>query len=302
MFQHVVAQSYLRPFADATNRVKVIEQGKLLRHPRSIRKVGGEEFFYSVLTADGGLDHRIEVELLQRTDKIGGDLLQRLCGGDFPLLGSERSTFASYLALQITRSHAYRDASEWMDAQRTGARQRHLEQYAVEMLRPVGHLTDVLANMRWRLVTFSDDCLFTSDAPLVCWNRERGADGRNTPMDADEVRYPLTPRSALVLCWADTPRDERCHMGGAGARKLRWSVAEMAWMQVLCPVHVDHTVDTGPAARGPLFPDSSRAGSRRRQLVLSVVRGLAPLGLPPDWSAAGARIIELDTDDERERP
>lgn len=123
MFQHVVAQSYLRPFADS-NRVKVIEQGKLLRHPRSIRKVGGEDSFYSVLTADGGLDHRIEVELLQRTDKIGDDLLQRLRRGEFPLLGSERSTFASYLALQITRSHAYRDASEWNQAQRPGARQR----------------------------------------------------------------------------------------------------------------------------------------------------------------------------------
>src|ERR1019366_384541 len=54
MFQHVVAQSYLRPFADSTNRVKVIEQGKLLRHPRSIRKVGGEDSFYSVSRLTAG--------------------------------------------------------------------------------------------------------------------------------------------------------------------------------------------------------------------------------------------------------
>lgn len=82
------------------------------------------------------------------------------------------------------------------------------------MLESVEKVSMVLGSMHWSLLEFEDDRLMTSDHPVVVWplSRELGApvDWRPSQglLPTLEVRFPVSPRSALLLTWMDAFDDD----------------------------------------------------------------------------------------------
>jgi hypothetical protein len=69
----------------------------------------------------------------------------------------------------------------------------------------------VLGSMRWQLLRFDEPLLAYSDQPVVVW--PVGVDAFATsptkpdlsPLDALEVRIPVSPQCALLMTWVGLP-------------------------------------------------------------------------------------------------
>ena len=76
------------------------------------------------------------------------------------------------------------------------------QEYLIELsLASVRELTNIFFQMSWKLLRFGEDCLFTCDHPVIYWRRPQDPlpfSGIG-PITSDEVRVPLSPRTALIL-------------------------------------------------------------------------------------------------------
>lgn len=106
-------------------------------------------------------------------------------------------------------------------------------EHIIEMsFAPVEEMTLVLMAMTWRLVVFPEPWLFSSEQPLSYWRKPSPMDRMYGigPATADEVRLPISPRSALVLTppepgrkLFDRSEHEHAYDGTlAAARRLNW--------------------------------------------------------------------------------
>ena len=139
---------------------------------------------------------------------VSAELVAR---GDEPLSGSPE---------EIRRALMDRDAYEIVPSQ----------EHLIEMsLVAVRELTDIFFQMSWKLLRFVDDCLFTCDHPVIYWRRPEDPlpfSGIG-PITSNEVRVPLSPRTALILVHplqVEQAEDAEYGAGEAVARTLNRDV------------------------------------------------------------------------------
>ena len=82
--------------------------------------------------------------------------------------------------------------------------------HANALLRQISRIACVLASMQWSLVRFDSDCLITSDQPVVVMPLKATAITPASAMpesgfaDTIEIRFPVDPRTLLLLSWAES--------------------------------------------------------------------------------------------------
>jgi hypothetical protein len=80
----------------------------------------------------------------------------------------------------------------------------------MQMLNFAPKLANILANMRWHLLAWDEPALALSDHPIVIWpagvERAKPFDTpRSGPLQALEIRVPVSPRMAILMNWIDEP-------------------------------------------------------------------------------------------------
>lgn len=143
---------------------------------------------------------------------------------DWPLRTPTRSVLAELMSLHVLRTRAFqrwfypvRDASlaeyrdRFADEHTFECWKLHMQsdqQRAERLLSAMNKLSTVLGSMHWSLLRFDEPLLITSDQP-VCAVPLPAADPvqpfsampRAGWLDTYEVRFPLTPRLALLATW-----------------------------------------------------------------------------------------------------
>jgi hypothetical protein len=84
----------------------------------------------------------------------------------------------------------------------------------IHMLSMTPTMATALVSMHWTLLEFEADGVATSDHPLVVWpglsaRRPEASSLTVGVLGCGEIRFPLSPRRALLMTWTDTPDDER---------------------------------------------------------------------------------------------
>lgn len=214
----------------------------------------------------------------------------------WPLTVDERATLAEYLALQVVRGPAWRSfhddlrdhvideqSAENLTDLGPESLDKHIAMVrsdayrVVAMFRQVPKIGSLLASMQWILVSFGSDRLLTSDQPVVVVERDRSADGmlHGGIANAAEFRFPLSPRHALLLAWADKD-DARLHGSPQHARIINHSVKDQADVHWFCPPTASPSHGFGdltPLTFGLIdgYDWSALERSRRRQRILGEV-------------------------------
>lgn len=89
-------------------------------------------------------------------------------------------------------------------------------------LSAVRDLAEIFFRFSWHVLHFPEPCLFTAEEPIAYWVApERPFPERGIgPLTADEVRFPLSPRAALILTHPRFAYPDR--KGSAGLRLAAW--------------------------------------------------------------------------------
>jgi Protein of unknown function (DUF4238) len=106
---HLVPQFYMRAFADAKGRVRVVERATGTEFTTGTANVFVERDYYTVSGVDAEDDHALIEGLYAQVEGVVAPIFEQLREGDFPLGGQERSEFGSFMALQVTRGRQHRD-------------------------------------------------------------------------------------------------------------------------------------------------------------------------------------------------
>lgn len=83
------------------------------------------------------------------------------------------------------------------------------EERLSRMMNPIERVASIVGSMHWTLLRFDEPILATSDEPLVVWPQSvRAASPRSWPLNSGllastEMRFPVSPKLALLLTWAD---------------------------------------------------------------------------------------------------
>jgi hypothetical protein len=142
----------------------------------------------------------------------------------WPLDQKERFGLAMFIALHVLRTPAF---SDWLEVKRAATLEDYRDQFsnkrkyerwrelmlsdgerAKRILSMVNKISTIFGCMNWTLLRFDEPLLITSDHP-VCPVPiiEGGADRAIHPMPDErwmntiEVRFPLSPRLALLATW-----------------------------------------------------------------------------------------------------
>lgn len=104
---HQIPRCYLQRFAcPATGRVWTYDKEAEKSWPRSIEDTGFERHLYSITMEDGKRNTEIE-DMICRIEDVGAPLLQEVISGKH-LLGQDRYDFASFVAMMLVRTNAFR--------------------------------------------------------------------------------------------------------------------------------------------------------------------------------------------------
>lgn len=173
----------------------------------------------------------------------------------WPLPDADRATISEYLAAQMVRGIAWR---AFHDELRQGVLDSQRESLADElgpeawaqfsddilsdrrrarhMVRQVPLIGSLVSSMHWSLIDFGSDRLISSDHPVVAVGVSPGTTAavpRFGLANVAEIRFPVTPRLALLLSWQDQPDSEVPARGfPREARAINHSVkaqAERQW-------------------------------------------------------------------------
>jgi hypothetical protein len=239
----------MRSFANAEGQVRVIERSTGNEFKTGTVNVFVERDYYTVSSVYAEDDHGLIDGLYSKVESVAAPIFEQLRDGDFPLGGRDRAEFASFMALQVSRSRMFRRSmddladqtgrimlrrvaeaprgyseakrAEWeanpegpepplplTDRDRQMLREgtafdiKPSREHVVEMsFAHLEEMTFLLMAMTWRLITFPDPCLFSSEHPISYWREPSRMDRMYGigPATADEVRIPISPTRALVL-------------------------------------------------------------------------------------------------------
>lgn len=209
-----------------------------------------------------------------------------MVGGTFPPSDAERLEFCGFLALQTVRGPDLR--VRWEEAARQEGAVPHRNFTMAVALNNMPRLANAYLRMRWRLCRFAQSALLTGDQPVAFWRRG------NTPsfftgigpLTAQEVRFPVDPRHALILTWKGGPDVERLWEFGVDvAAGLNEHMARWCRHELYC--HPELVASAVPDPLPPLLHDST--DPREADALLAYLsqfsnwREAAAVADGPDW-------------------
>jgi hypothetical protein len=109
---HLLPQFYLRSFADEDGKVRVIDRTTGHEFTTGTANVFVERDYYTVSSVEAEDDHQLIEGLYAKIEGVVAPVFEQLRAGDFPLDGQDRSEFASFMALQVSRGRMFR---RWMN-------------------------------------------------------------------------------------------------------------------------------------------------------------------------------------------
>lgn len=233
----------------------------------------------------------------------------------WPLAVEDRAVLAQFVALHIVRTQGFADWFAWERensleefrdrfTKREGfdvfrREMRTDRQRALKILRMINKLGTLVASMHWTLIRFREPVLITSDQP-VCpvplladgTQAEVAAMPATGWIDTIEVRFPLTPRLALLGTWWVAPHGEPVEGSWAHAVNLNGAVRAQAYRQWFQTPH-----------REPALPPAITREPVLHFAPISpkVIPGYSTQaaresGLRERTKAEGERLIELQDD------
>lgn len=200
---HLVPQFYLRSFADAEGRVRVVERASGHEFTSGAANVFGERDYYTVSSVNAEEDPRLIEGLYSKVEGVAASIFEQLREGDFPLDVQRRSEFASFMALQVSRGRMFRDF--------------------------MGRVTDEMGRMMLRMA---------ADAPEGCWEAWR-AEWEASP-EGPAPPPPLSDRDRRMLregkSFRITPsREHVIEMSFAHLQEMTFVLMAMTWRLVVFP-------------------------------------------------------------------
>src|SRR4051812_23506624 len=100
---HLLPQFYMRSFANPREQVPVVERATGNEFTTSTVNVFVERDYYTISSVYAEEDHALIEGLYSQVEGVAAPIFQQLRDGDFPLTGEDRSEFASFMALQVSR-------------------------------------------------------------------------------------------------------------------------------------------------------------------------------------------------------
>ena len=283
---HLLPQFYLRRFADEGEHLAVVSRDLLKRFVSSVAKVAAEGDFYTVETTSGPsqevekLLSRIEDQAAPALDRIlAGTFpppdddriaLATFIAFQFTRNRAHRRAWAmitdaaAKLMVQVMASGD--DVAQRL-AQTTGepASDELVESFkhfadtpsawkavphqnsAIEaMLHTSPNLIPYIAARKWRLVRFPKPVLLTSDWPIALWHRTPTGPYGIGIATADEIRFPLDTRHALLMVLEG--KDQTWELHERHAKDINRLVAARGFEWIY------HLPDTDPLAGITLPP------------------------------------------------
>lgn len=231
---HIVPKTYQRNFAtDDYVAVHVPDRDECVR--LHIENAGTRSRFYRRTRPDGTEIDDTEASL-DVLESVTGPALKEIAGGA-PLTVDRKGVLTQFVAMQMLRGPSFfaehhanvdRSVPETLtvdhvtprliaetNGDMTLARERVVElfrdktQAVLSMLRVSRKMASVLGSMRWQLLRFDDPVVAYSDQPVVVWPlgiekfTAAPARPRFSPVEALEIRVPLSPHLILLMTWAD---------------------------------------------------------------------------------------------------
>ena len=105
---HLLPQFYMRAFASDRGQVRVVERASGREFTTGTANVFVERDFYTVSSVRAHDDHGLIEGLYAKVEGVAAPVFEQLRRGDFPLASKDRSEFASFLALQVSRGRMFR--------------------------------------------------------------------------------------------------------------------------------------------------------------------------------------------------
>lgn len=278
---HIVPRTYQLNFA-VDEHVAVHVPGRSDCVRLHVQNAGTRSRFYRRTRPDGTPIDDIEASL-DVLEGVAGPVLRAVADGA-PLTENRKGVLAQFLAVQMLRGPAF-FAKQHVDVEefvpkvlttahikpalvaRTGGDMRLARQHVIEMFRQPTQtmlsmlsvsvkVSAVLGSMRWQLLHFDSPLVAYSDQPVVVWplNVAAFAVPPNAPnfgpLNALEVRAPLSPHLVVLMTWADEPDIsgpvEAPPVYAAETNKLVIAQADKQWMHRLG--------SEPPVAAGPIRP------------------------------------------------
>ena len=310
---HVTPYGYITGFADAGGLVHAHGRDG---QPRQLpaREVCVRRRFYRRRRPDGTFTYDVE-KMLQPIENAGAALLRGL-ESSWPVTPKQRAVLSEFLGIQYLRGPAFRawhtdfaHAHEGVFAHvlsRRGtpgdrilaeARGREIagelaanSNQLTRMMSISGLAATAFGHMHWTLVRFPQPWLISCDQPIVLWPGEvQSTEPRAFPFGTGvtstfELRFPISPRLAVLGTWRDDAKDIVVEGDSAIAGKLNAFTrahADVHWFRL---PGAEPPIANGlqwPLSR-TLFPEDhtwaeARQSLRRRRSV-AVTQGMA--GLP----------------------
>ena len=307
---HIVPATYQRNFA-VDDQVAVHVLGRPTCVLLDVQKAGTRSRYYRRTRPDGTQIDDVEASL-DVLENVSGPVLAELAAGA-ELTPEHKGIITQFIGMQMVRGPAFfsQHRERVMAAVRREltapehvkpallsdsggnmqvARQRVIEMYLHttqtlwSMTTLAMRAAGVLGSMRWQLLQFEEPAVAYSDQPVVVWSADVGVltappkEPNLTPLNALEVRVPLSPRLAALMTWSDLPDIGEPQPApvehAAEMNALVIGQADKQWM------HLPGTEP--PAASGELRPLSERyergygvlslGTSRRRAVAVRFLR------------------------------
>lgn len=257
-------QFYLGGWADTKGMLAAIRrEGPEFRG--APRNLGHQADYYTIERADGTRDTTLESEFLGHIETVAAPPIGALRAGVFPPSDEDRVIISTFMALQYTRSRAYRHSlASVRDEMSRIAEHFSVPGYELpadqevrdelarraalkSMVTSLKDLFVCFAARAWRLVDFARPVLLTSDEPVALYSAPdpsgppRGV-GLGT---ADLISFPLSASRTLFLLGPATgaSKDVRVAGGADHARVANDLTLGGPWHQLFR--HPD----------GPPFPE-----------------------------------------------
>lgn len=241
---HIVSAGYLRRFG---------QRGLVVRHDvatgsdaeKGVTSVGWQLDYWG---PDQQLADEVERSLPVCEDAVLR-MLRRL-DSRWPLASSDRAQLAQSISIHIVRTGAFRVflrgvTEEAIDDARRQERLaprefraaaqifRGYRMHANALLGQISRIAGLLCSMQWSLVRFDKDLLVAGDQPVVILPLQRIAITPASAMpsagfvDTLEIRFPLDPRTLLLMCWAE-PADPPVPFQGTYAQTCNANCSQRA--------------------------------------------------------------------------